>query len=212
MRLRKVKNQNKKIRKNELTVVTPKELKGRWNEEFGNNNPIWIEIGMGLGGFLSDYSLLYPEINFVGIEKYSKVLVRAIKRFDPDENTNVKLLRFDANELDEVFGENEVSRIFLNFSDPWPKRRHEKRRLTHPDFISMYERIITKDGEVHFKTDNLDLFTYSVDQFRKSNFEVIKEIYDLHKKENVEVKTEYETKFINKGVPIKKLVAKRTIL
>jgi len=123
----------------------------------------------------------------------------------------VKLLRFDANALDEVFDQNEVGKIFLNFSDPWPKRRHEKRRLTHPNFISMYEKILTHNGEVHFKTDNLDLFTYSVEQFKKSKFEVVEEIYNLHKKENVEVKTEYELKFISKGISIKKLVAKRTL-
>ncbi len=211
MRLRKVKNQNKKIRKNELTIVKPKELKGRWSEEFGNENPIWIEIGMGLGSFLANYSLKNQEVNFAGIEKYSKVLVRAIKRFDNEENTNVRLLRFDANGLDEVFGYNEISRIFLNFSDPWPKRRHEKRRLTHPNFLKMYENILSATGEVHFKTDNLPLFEYSLEVFNKCNFEIKYKTYNLHNEKNVEVKTKYETKFIGKGINIKKLVACRKI-
>lgn len=211
MRLRKVKNQNKKIRKNELTIVKPKDLKGRWSEEFGNKNPIWIEIGMGLGSFLASYSLKNQEVNFVGIEKYSKVLVRAIKRFDNEENTNVRLLRFDAGELDEVFAENEISRIYLNFSDPWPKRRHEKRRLTHPNFLKMYENILSATGEVHFKTDNLPLFEYSLEAFKKCNFEIKYKTYNLHNEKNVEVKTKYETKFIEKDVSIKKLIAYRKI-
>ncbi len=209
MRLRKVKDQNKKIKKNELTVVNPEELKGKWSEEFGNENPIWIEIGMGLGGFLSDYSLKKQDINFVGVEKYSKVLVRAIKRFDYEENDNVRLLRYDANELDEVFGEDEVSRIFLNFSDPWPKRRHEKRRLTHPDFLEIYKEILVDSGEVHFKTDNLPLFEYSVESFKKCDFEIKHKTYDLHSEKTVDVKTEYEQKFIEQGLSIKKLIACR---
>jgi tRNA (guanine-N7-)-methyltransferase len=209
MRLRRIKNQGEKIITNELTINNPKNFKGQWNKLFTNEQPLWVEIGIGLGGYLSKLCKLKQDVNFVGIEKYSKVLVRALKRFDDEDTLNVRLIRFDAEELDEVFECGEVQRIMLNFSDPWPKRRHEGRRLTHPNFLKIYDKILSKNGQLHFKTDNDELFDYSVEVIKENNWKLNFLTYDLHAEVVENVMTEYETKFSSQGVKIKKLVATR---
>ena len=156
MRLRNVKNKQEIMDKATNLITNPKDYIGKWNEVFGNNNPIYIEIGMGKGDFIIEYAKTYPNINFIGIEKFDSVIVRAIEKV-PEDLNNLKLIRMDAKEIDEVFKE-EVERIFLNFSDPWPKKRQNKRRLTYPTMLKEYYNILKDDGRLIFKSDNDVLF------------------------------------------------------
>ena len=189
---------------------------GTWHEIFGNDHPIHIEIGMGKGRFLHTLAKSNPQINYVGIEKYSSVLLRAIQKMEEDELPNLKFIRKDAEDIDKVFGKGEVDRIYLNFSDPWPKARHARRRLTSPDFFARYDKVLVQDGQVEFKTDNRDLFDFSVESLGESETWGISECtYDLHHDEIMNVgniMTEYEEKFSSMDLPICKLIAKRRCL
>ena len=189
---------------------------GTWHEIFGNDHPIHIEIGMGKGRFLHTLAKSNPQINYVGIEKYSSVLLRAIQKMEEDELPNLKFIRMDAEDIDKVFGKGEVDRIYLNFSDPWPKARHARRRLTSPDFFARYDKVLVQDGQVEFKTDNRDLFDFSVESLGESETWGISECtYDLHHDEIMNVgniMTEYEEKFSSMDHPICKLIAKRRCL
>ena len=207
MRLRNVPGARENIAKNE-----PEKNKGKWNEEFDNNNPIQLEIGMGKGLFLTTLAQENPDINYVGIEKYSSVLVRALERCKDLELENIRFIRMEAEYIEDIFDEGEVDKIYLNFSDPWPKDRHAKRRLTSKQFLGRYDYILKKDGVVEFKTDNDDLFDFTVEQIPEAGWKPLAVIYDLHAdKENAKgnVMTEYETKFSKLGKPIHKVVIKR---
>ena len=166
MRLRNVKGAREKISASISVIDNPKEYKGKWRELFKNDNPIYIEIGMGKGKFIIENAIKNPNINFIGIEKFSSVLVRAIERKENNENdlSNLVFLRFDAEYIEDIFDKSEIGRIYLNFSDPWPKDRHAKRRLTSKEYFKRYDNILCKDGKVIFKTDNKDLFDFSLDQ------------------------------------------------
>jgi len=211
MRLRNVRGSKDSIANNEYVVQEPKKLKGKWNEQFGNNNPIHIEIGMGKGQFIIRQATLNPDINYIGIEKYSSVLVRALEKRSEVELNNLYFIRFDAEEVPEIFNEDEVSRIYLNFSDPWPKERHAKRRLTSKEFLSKYNKILVGDGEVIFKTDNRPLFEFSLEEVANAGWILKNNTFDLHNSEYVKgnVMTEYEEKFAGMGKPIHRLVAYR---
>ena len=171
---------------------------------------------MGKGRFLHTLAKSNPQINYVGIEKYSSVLLRAIQKMEEDELPNLKFIRMDAEDIDKVFGKGEVDRIYLNFSDPWPKARHARRRLTSPDFFARYDKVLVQDGQVEFKTDNRDLFDFSVESLGESETWGISECtYDLHHDEIMNVgniMTEYEEKFSSMDHPICKLIAKRRCL
>ncbi len=215
MRLRNVKGSRENIAASKWVVKEPETIKGNWKALFGNDNPIAIEIGMGKGKFIMELAKRNPKINFVGIEKFSSVLIRAIQKLEQmeeegDENLpeNLKLLRFDAENIEEIFGEEEVSKIYLNFSDPWPKDRHAKRRLTSAQFLERYNKILKKDGRVEFKTDNMDLFDFSLESAKESNWKVELEEWDLHNSEFVKgnIMTEYEERFSKEGKPICKMV------
>ena len=164
MRLRNVPGSREAIAESNLAINEPQVLKGKWNEEFGNNNPIRIEIGMGKGRFITQLALENPDINYVGIEKYSSVLIRAIEKCQDIEVPNLRFIRMEAEYICDVFNKEEVDRIYLNFSDPWPKDRHAKRRLTSKQFFERYDNILKKDGVVEFKTDNDLLFQFSLEQ------------------------------------------------
>lgn len=212
MRLRNVKGSRETIAASEFTINEPNQFKGNWKKEvFGNENPIHIEIGMGKGKFIMELAAMNPDINYIGIEKYSSVLVRAIEKRKEQELSNVIFIRMDAENIEEVFEEGEVDQIYLNFSDPWPKDRHAKRRLTSKEFFSRYHHILKQDGLVIFKTDNKDLFDFSLEQIPLAGWKLEYYTYDLHHSEYVEgnVMTEYETKFVGEGKPICKLVAYR---
>ncbi|MCI6498018.1 tRNA (guanosine(46)-N7)-methyltransferase TrmB [Lachnospiraceae bacterium HCP1S3_C3] len=212
MRLRNVKGSREEIQLSEYTVNEPEKYKGRWKELFGNDNPVYIEVGMGKGKFITEMAQLHPEINFIGIEKYSSVLIRAIEKRKELEINNLMFIRMDAENIEDVFEKNEVAGIYLNFSDPWPKDRHAKRRLTSRQFLARYDKILAGDGVIEFKTDNRDLFDFSLEEAPEAGWEIIASTYDLHADEKMSegnVMTEYEEKFSSKGNPIHKMIIKR---
>ena len=212
MRLRNVPGAREDIAKHELTINEPEKNKGKWSEEFGNNNPIQLEIGMGKGLFLTTLAQENPNINYIGIEKYSSVLIRALEKCEDLELDNIRFIRMEAEYIEDVFDEGEIDKIYLNFSDPWPKDRHAKRRLTSVQFLKRYDTILKKDGTVEFKTDNDDLFEFSVEQVPEAGWEIVAKTWDLHNDEELvkgNVMTEYETKFSKIGNPIHKYIIKR---
>lgn len=212
MRLRNVPGSREAIAESGLSINEPQQLKGKWNEEFGNNNPIRIEIGMGKGKFITQLAIENPNVNYVGIEKYSSVLIRAIEKCEELDVPNLRFIRMEAEYICDVFEHGEVDRIYLNFSDPWPKDRHAKRRLTSKQFFERYDRILKEDGIVEFKTDNDLLFEFSLGQVEEAGWKLVAHTWDLHNDEEQmsgNVMTEYESKFSAMGNPIHKLIAKR---
>ena len=201
MRLRKVKNALEMLEKSPYYIRNPFENKGHWQNVFPNKQPIHLEIGMGKGQFLIEMAKKYPEINFIGIEKYDSVLVRAIEKVQKEEIPNLFFLCVDAKEISDVFAK-EITTIYLNFSDPWPKTRHAKRRLTSPDFLNVYDNIFVNKKEIIQKTDNPLLFTYSLEELSKHGYVLEKISLDLVKEKIANVKTEYEEKFTELGYPI----------
>lgn len=191
------------------------EYRGKWNTVFGNSNPIHIEIGMGKGQFILNLAKQNPDINYIGIERYSSVLLRALEKFDTEEFKELKNIRFicmDAMTIPDVFEKGEVGRIYLNFSDPWPKARHANRRLTSTRFFAQYEKVLGEDGLVEFKTDNRGLFEFSLEQVEEAGGKLLAHTFDLHADAVMNIgniMTEYEEKFSSMGNPIYKLVAKR---
>lgn len=211
MRLRNVPGARETIIENQFSIQQPEQMKGKWAEVFQNDHPIHIEVGMGKGQFIIEMARRNPEVNYIGIEKYSSVLVRAVEKLEDFEQDNLRLIRMDAENIEEVFDKDEVDRIYLNFSDPWPKDRHAKRRLTSTRFLERYDNILTPEGRVMFKTDNKDLFDFSLEQVEEAGWILENHTYDLHNSEYNEgnVMTEYEEKFSAKGNPICRLVAYR---
>ena len=211
MRLRNVKGSRETIAENDYVVHTPEEQKGKWSEVFGNKNPIHIEVGMGKGKFITELARQNPDINYVGIEKYSSVLVRALEKRPELEQDNLMFIRMDAENLPDVFDKDEVALIYLNFSDPWPKDRHAKRRLTSVQFLSRYDQFLEPDGRVIFKTDNRPLFDFSLEQVEEAGWILENHTFDLHHSEFLEgnVMTEYESKFVAEGKPINRMVIYR---
>ncbi|MBC2037994.1 tRNA (guanosine(46)-N7)-methyltransferase TrmB [Listeria marthii] len=193
----------------DIYIKNPEDFKGRWQEVFGNNNPIHIEIGSGKGQFISGMAKANPEINYIGIEMIESVLVSALDKAIEVDVPNLRLVARDAKLLEECFEKGEIAQIYLNFSDPWPKKRHTKRRLTNPTFLTIYERLLPTAGEIHFKTDNRSLFEYSLVAFSEYNMLLTFVSLDLHNSDyEGNIKTEYEEKFSAKGFPIYRLEAK----
>jgi len=212
MRLRNITGADVYIEKSEYVVQDYKGQKGNWNSVFSNENPIHIEVGMGKGRFLMDMAVLNPQINYVGIEMYSSVLLRAVQKMEETPLANLRFIRMDAREIEEVFDQEEVDKIYLNFSDPWPKDRHAKRRLPSRQFLARFDHILKKDGHLEFKTDNKDLFDFAVEEVEPAGWKIDGITYDLHNDEKMNqgnVMTEYEEKFSSKGNPICKLIASR---
>ena len=216
MRLRNIPGSREAIA--ESSYVIPEEeagsiwsVRGKWNGIFGNDNPIRIEIGMGKGAFIMEQARRNPDINFVGIEKYSSVLIRAIQKQEAEGLPNLKFIRMEAEYIADVFAPGEVDRIYLNFSDPWPKERHAKRRLTSHQFLERYEKILKEGGLVEFKTDNPDLFAFSLEEVDVAGWTLLGATNDLYNSGLAEgnIMTEYETKFASQGQKINKYVIKR---
>lgn len=191
-------------------ILTPEASKGRWHEVFGNNNPIHIEVGSGKGGFITGMALKNPEINYIGIDIQLSVLSYALDKVLESGAENVKLLRVDGSSLTNYFEDGEVDMMYLNFSDPWPKTKHEKRRLTYKSFLDTYKQILPENGEIHFKTDNRGLFEYSLASFSQYGMILNKVWLDLHADDTFEgnVMTEYEKKFSDKGQVIYRVEAR----
>jgi tRNA (guanine-N7-)-methyltransferase len=207
MRLKCVKGANEVIEKGIYYVANPFDYKGKWSKVFGNNNPLYIEIGIGKGDFIIENALKYPNINFIGIEKYDSVIVRAIEKSNSLEINNLKIIRMDAKEIVKVFNK-EIDLIYLNFSDPWPKDRHAKRRLTSPIFLELYDNLFKNKKHIIMKTDNDNLFNYSIETLEKYGYQINYITRDLHSENNdSNIMTEYERKFSTKGVKINKLDA-----
>nr|WP_297703563.1 tRNA (guanosine(46)-N7)-methyltransferase TrmB [uncultured Butyrivibrio sp.] len=213
MRLRNIAGSREVIADSKFTVKDPETKKGLWKKEvFGNDKPIHIEIGMGKGRFLMDMAELNPDINYVGIEKYSSVLLRAIQKQEQRLLPNVIFIRMEAEIIGDVFAPGEVDKIYLNFSDPWPKDRHAKRRLPSREFLGRYDRILVPEGVVEFKTDNKDLFEFALEEVEPAGWNLDKVTYDLHNDPVMNegnVMTEYEEKFSSLGNPIYKYIVSR---
>lgn len=211
MRLRNITGSREVIAQSPFVVSEANlfECPGTWNALFGNDHPIRIEIGMGKGKFIHTMAKVHPDINYIGIEKYSSVLLRAIQKMEEEELPNLKFIRMDAEDIARVFAPGEVDRIYLNFSDPWPKDRHAKRRLPSRQFLARYDTILSKDGILEFKTDNRGLFDFAVEELEPAGWHAEVVTYDLHRDAGLmegNVMTEYEEKFSAMGNPIYKYI------
>ena len=214
MRLRNIPRANDVIASSPLVIQDPKAQRGQWKEVFGNDHPIHIEVGMGKGRFITELARKHPEINYIGIERYTSVLLRAVEKLQGKEQAegqeavtaaanipeNLYFICMDATELPEVFAPEEVARIYLNFSDPWPKDRHAKRRLPSRQFLARYDQILKKDGTIEFKTDNRGLFDFALEEIEPAGWRLLMHTFDLHAdaelmKDNI--MTEYEEKFLS---------------
>lgn len=217
MRLRNIPGAKDAIIESPYVIQEPESKKGCWGAVFPQKQPLHIEVGMGKGRFLMDMARLHPEINYVGIEMYDSVLLRAIQKIEELETagrqlSNLVFMRMDARLLPEVLDKGEVAKIYLNFSDPWPKARHAKRRLTSREFLARYDQILEKDGVVEFKTDNRELFEFSLEEVPEAGWTLLEHTFDLHHNEKMmqgNVMTEYEEKFSSMGNPICKMVIRR---
>lgn len=212
MRLRNISGSKEAIAASPYVIQNPQDKKEHWNKIFGNENPIHIEVGMGKGQFLMEMAEKNPGINYIGIEMYDSVLLRAIQKRErlEEDMPNLFFIRMDARELPDVFAQGEVDRIYLNFSDPWPKERHAKRRLTSREFLRRYEQILLPGARVEFKTDNRPLFDFSLEEIREAGWILDAYTYDLHHEPEMvkgNVMTEYEEKFSSAGNLIHKLTA-----
>ena len=210
MRLRHIPGAEEAIAQSPFVIHNPEELKGCWNQAFQESAPLHIEVGMGKGRFIMELAQFHPELHFIGIERYSSVLLRALQKRQQLDLSNIFFLCVDAKNLDLFFAPGEVSRIYLNFSDPWPKDRHAKRRLTSPQFLTVYQKILAPDGAVEFKTDNRGLFEYSLESIPAAGWQITEQTFDLHHSPMASgnVMTEYEEKFASEGKPICKLIAR----
>ena len=213
MRLRNIPGADEAIADSPHCIQEPMAEKGRWHLIFGNENPIHIEIGMGKGQFIMKLAKEHPNINYIGIERYSSVLLRALQKMEIEPLPNIRFLCMDASIITEVFDKEEVAKIYLNFSDPWPKERHAKRRLTSRQFFERYDKILARNGVVEFKTDNDDLFAFSMEEVAEAGWTLDAHTFDLHHDPVLNegnVMTEYEEKFSSLGHPIHKLIARRS--
>lgn len=212
MRLRNISGSRDVIAQSPLVIHEPKQHKGSWKEVFGNDNPIRIEVGMGKGKFIYQLAQMNPDVNYIGIEKYSSVLLRALQKMESEPLPNLLFIRMDAEEIAEVFGKEEIDRIYLNFSDPWPKDRHAKRRLPSGEFLKRYDSFLKKDGVLEFKTDNRDLFDFALGELDDAGWEAVQVTFDLHRDQEMSagnIMTEYEEKFSALGNPICKYIIRR---
>lgn len=193
----------------DMLILDPEGRKNEWAKEFGNDAPIHIEVGTGKGQFVIGMALANPEINYIGIEHFDNVIVCALEKvIEAEKPSNLRLMRVNGEAIDSIFAESEIDCVYLNFSDPWPKDRHEKRRLTHPNFLAKYEGVLKANGEIHFKTDNRPLFEYSLVSVTDYGMKLLSVSLDLHANMPEDnVLTEYEEKFSRKGQPIYRLEA-----
>ncbi len=211
MRLRNVKNKEDILNSSKYLIKNAEDNKGKWNSVFGNNKPIYIEIGMGKGKFIIENAIKNPDINFIGIEKFDSVLAKSLPKI-PEGLDNLLIVRMDALNIDNVF-DKEIDRIYLNFSDPWPKNRHHLRRLSSRVFLEKYDSIFRGDMVIYQRTDNQPLYIYSLESYSEHGCVLSDISFDLHKDKDTEelITTEYEDKFSDKGMPIYSVVATKSV-
>ena len=211
MRVRNIAGVGELLRQAEYFLQRPKQYRGEWSKLFNNTNPIHIEIGMGKGQFITTLAEKYPNINFIGIEKSEELVYKALQRIKDKQLKNIYLIYENAENLNEVFEKGELERVYLNFSDPWVKARHAKRRLTHKRFLNIYSYIIKDGGELRFRTDSLMLFEFGLEEIRSTNMTLVDIGYDIHKSPiEGHIMTEYEEKFTQMGKPIYQCIAEIT--
>ena len=212
MRLRNIKGADEAVANSPFCIHTPTEHKENWKVLFSNDHPLHIEIGMGKGQFIMSLAKEHPDINYIGIERYTSVLLRALQKMELEPLDNLKFLCIDAATLPDIFAAGEVDKIYLNFSDPWPKDRHAKRRLTSRTFLERYNAILAPEGHIEFKTDNRGLFDFSLEEIPQAGWKIDAYTFDLHHDDAMNqgnIMTEYEEKFSSLGNPICKLIASR---
>lgn len=204
MRLRNVKNASSLLAAHpEWLILDAETHRGSWGETFGNDHPIHLEIGCGKGRFLTEMARQHPEINFLGMEKFDSVIVRALQKLLRDPLPNLRLLRADAVTLESLFAAGEIQTLYLNFSDPWPKPSHSRRRLTSPEFIARYRKILPVGSPLYFKTDNFPLFSFSMKSFVDSGLAIDRISLDLHRESDIpNIESEFESRFVAMGKPI----------
>lgn len=209
MRMRKKKNCAVRMERCAgIRITDPESHKGKWYEVFGNDNPIHIEIGCGKGSFIVGMAKMYPDVNFIAIEKVEDVIVMAMEKALQNEVTNVRFMDLDAERIEDFFTKGEIKRIYLNFSDPWKKSKQAKRRLTHKNFLDRYKNVLDNGDYIWFKTDNQKLFEFSLNSFAQENFKMQNITLDLHNSGfEGNVITEYEQRFLDLGQPIYRLEA-----
>ncbi|MCI8875410.1 MAG: tRNA (guanosine(46)-N7)-methyltransferase TrmB [Lachnospiraceae bacterium] len=212
MRLRNIKGADEAVAESIYCIQNPRDYRGNWHTLFSNTNPIHMEIGMGKGKFIMELASQNPSVNYIGVERYTSVLYRALQKMETETLPNLKFLCVDAKILPEIFAPGEIDKIYLNFSDPWPKDRHAKRRLTSGAFLSCYDSVLKPEGTIEFKTDNKGLFDFSMEEIPGQGWKINASTTDLHRDTSMNqgnVMTEYEEKFSAMGNPIYKLIASR---
>ncbi|NLN66036.1 MAG: tRNA (guanosine(46)-N7)-methyltransferase TrmB [Clostridiaceae bacterium] len=209
MRLRNVPGAREKLQNHPNFITKPENLKGKWSEYFKNSDPLHVEIGSGKGKFITTLANQNSDINYIAMEKFATVLLKLIKKTPEEGLPNLAVINCEAELIAQCFDPGEISKIYLNFSDPWPRKRHAKRRLTNIRFLQVYSKLLKDDGTISFKTDNQDLFDFSISQFELAGFLLQDITYDLHKSSLLEgnITTEYEERFISQGLPIYGLTA-----
>ena len=212
MRLKNVPGAREAIAASDLVIKDVENLKGKWREFWGNDKEIHIEVGMGKGKFMMGMAKAHPDINYIGIEMYSSVLYRAVQKLELEPLDNLRYILLDAKDIANVFEKGEVDRIYLNFSDPWPKDRHAKRRLPSRQFLARFDQILKEGGVIEFKTDHKDLFAVAEEEVEPAGWKILEITYDLHNDEKMvegNIMTEYEEKFSSMGNPIYKYIITR---
>lgn len=209
MRLRKKWWARPEMEESDLVITEPEELKGKWHQEFKNNNPIQLELGCGRGKFITEKAQNNPNINFIAVDLKDEVLIYVLRKAKEAELSNVRIVPLNIAFIEDIFDDGEISKIYINFCNPWPKERHNKRRLTYTKFLQMYKKFLCPNSEIWFKTDDTELFNDSIEYFKAEGFSIEYQTYDLHKsdfQDNVE--TEYESKFKAMGLKIMFLIAR----
>ncbi len=207
MRLRNVKDKEEILNNCKYLIKNPEDYKGKWKSLFNNDNPIYIEIGMGKGKFILENALKYKDINYIGIERFDSVMAKAIKKID-EGLPNLKLIRMNALDIDKVFSK-EIDLIYLNFSDPWPKKRWHDRRLTSKIFLDKYDSLFKDTKRIEMKTDNEDLFIYSLETLSSNGYALSDISFDYHKTDTDIIMSEYEMRFSKEGKNVYHLFAQK---
>lgn len=204
MRLRKKPWAKPELEKDHKVINIPAECQGKWKEVFGNQAPIHLELGCGRGSFITQLAGKNPNINYIAVDTHPELLVYVLRKLNENKLNNVRIIPMHIENIGDVFGQDEIEKIYINFCNPWPSKRHHKRRLTHPNFLKIYQTFVQAGSEIWFKTDDEALFTASLAYFQETGFHELYRTFDLDQSTSTEnIRTEYEEKFIKQGIRIK---------